>query len=152
MLILKFHNLDEGQNLKDETKAQMNDSFLGELHVLMSPENNVSPLHLQICLYPVESVPQVLGSEVFEETLNLFLMIDHQPSSFPSSKKAYLGYNSLCAGAEMNQLHMEFLDLLSIKSLEDFSVKKFPIEKLDFEDILRTSLFNKKEACNLVRN
>lgn len=114
----------------------------GEINLILVAENPISSSHLALYLYPREGMPQVIGCEMMEEALSIFGMI-------PERENLYIGYNSACAGAEINQLHFECLDLTEVQSFEFFHLKSLPIEHLEYKNVLSTSLTSQDE-CNLV--
>lgn len=114
----EFVSLKEG---KDRFKAfgDPDDVVDGssDSHVILLADHPICGAHLSVFMYPREGVPQVIGAEMLEEIMVFFNMVSH-------SSTFYIGYNSLCAGAEINQLHFEVIDLKLVKALADFSPKK----------------------------
>ena len=126
----------------DETDPDELGNVGNENHAILVPKRNISNSHFLIVLYGEEGIPQIIGSEFIEEIFTIF-------SIFPK-EGLYIGFNSICAGAKVNQLHIETLNIKHIKALEDFGVKKLPIEKLEYKQLIASNLKNSTDICSTV--
>ena len=90
---------------------------MSNYHPFYKPEKIACRSHFLLALFPEESQVQIIGTEMLELVMSLFSIANE-----PTLK---IGFNSLCAGAEINQLHVEGI------VLEDFLGKGaiLPIER-----------------------
>jgi hypothetical protein len=133
----ELYTLDEGR-----IKFQASDDFMDEAdanetgeveigHLVVTPKRAVSPYHFSVVLHPNDSLPQIIGTDILEESFSLFYIF--------AGQNLVLGFDSLCAGSEVNQLHIEGL-LLGI----ELDIPALPLEGASFEEAFTCGLRNKE--------